>query len=288
MMALRSKVSRCLPGRHRLTACCLWVTLMAGLFPATSLGQTTPTLIEGWLTALDNPSAAGQARPEGSIASGLSDNVPWSHAFALLTEDIDVILQQRRYLSAEMDTLKLTSRLSGHPGTASALDEWQTRLDTLATDTMRTPGRFDLPSLGSQPRQAPAMSKVHAWGVCTPPDWIEVWSLSGVARLNWPRHATLDDVFDALPAEASDKVDASYVISPQGAISRRGIASWNHQDTRLAPGSRIITELPDRQGLTGALAMDDASTAQAILNQQLAELLANFLPGEHCTRWQNQ
>jgi len=273
--------------RQRLFARCMGVALLAAL-PATSLAQSPATLIEGWLAALDNPSAAEQTLGEEGVPGAISTNVPWSHAFALLAEDIDVILQQRRYLSAEMDTLKLTSRLSGHPGIALALGQWQTRLGTLTRNTIRTPGRFDLPSLGSAPRQAPAMSRVHAWGICTPPDWVEIWSLAGVTRLDWPQHASLTDVFAALPAKASDGVDFGYVISPQGEIKRRGMASWNHQDTRLAPGSRIMIELPSRQGLKGALAMDDATLEQAILNQRLPELLASYLPGDHCIRWQNQ
>lgn len=262
-----------------VVACCVSIL---SIFPTASFAQQSPTLINGWLTTLNSPPTLDQ----GTDAA-LNNNVAWSHAFALLHKDVNNILTERRYISAELQSLALRSQIEGDMVIADAVNAWEEELQKLNTNIIRTPGRFDLLALGSAPRKAPSMDIVRLWGICEIPDWIEVWSLNGVTRLNWEQHSNLKEVFQALPRKASAVIDYSYVISPQGQILRRGIASWNYQETPLAPGSRIITELPNRQGLGGALSLYDAYVERDLINQRLPELIATYLPGDHCTTWQN-
>jgi hypothetical protein len=150
----------------------------------------------------------------------------------------------------------------------------------------RTPGRHDLPWLGAHLRQDLPLDQVAHWGLCTPPDWVEVWALDGVHRIDWRHDLSLQQALAALPAAGHARADRAILITPPGLQLSRGIADWNRQATALAPGSRLIIELPHGQGLRGALPFPGTVEEAQWLNQRLPDFLATRLPGDDCTLWE--
>jgi hypothetical protein len=175
---------------------------------------------------------------------------------------------------------------------AEGLKRWQAALRELSDGRVRTPGRFDLPWLGANLRQVPPLAAIAHWGFCAVPEWVEVWSLDGVSRVPWSAELHLADIYRALSSTAR-QADYAALIVPSGEVLRRGVAAWNRQTTPLAPGSRVVFELPGRQGLRGALSFPSTSVAfpgtrveSDLVNRLLPALLTTRLPGDDCPLWQ--
>ena len=255
------------PSALAIAAC-----LMAA--PLIALGQVdSAKLSDGWLDSLSSAPA-----------------VAWSHAFALRQDTAATLEGKRRRLVAELDTLIMRARLGGNgAGRVSGLTAWRQRLAEGESLPARTPGRFDLPWLGAHLRQDPPLAEIALWGSCEPPAWVEIWHLGGVTRLPWRAGMALDGALERLARDADGEVSASvdyaWLITPTGERHRRGIAAWNTQATPLAPGSRVMLELPGPQGLSSALPLSAPQAAGRLINQRLPDYLATRLPGDDCTTW---
>ncbi len=264
----------------------LWgvvVTLALSLVaPLASAQAPAASLVEGWQMTLEQHAAS----------------IPWSHAFALRRDEAAGLAQARQRLIEELQTLHISARAAGQPAVAEGLGRWQAALRGLDDARARTPGRFDLPWLGANLREVPPLSAIAHWGFCTVPDWVEVWSLDGVSRVPWSAELQLVDVYRELSSTAR-QADHAALIVPSGKVRRRGVAAWNRQATPLAPGSRVMFELPGRQGLRGALPFPNTSMAfpstsaafpgtrveSDLVNRLLPALLTTRLPGDDCALW---
>ncbi|MEH6641253.1 hypothetical protein [Vreelandella glaciei] len=218
----------------------------------------------------------------------LAEPVSWSHAYGLLAKDQQHFQQERRYLIEELNTLIISTQVAGNISYRQALVAWQEALRGLEHQPLRSPERLDLPKLGANLREAPLLSRVVNWGACEIPTWVEVWGLQGVTRTAWQPGMTLDTLIHDLTPRDFTSIDYVHLITPQGEVIHRGIAAWNHEETPLAPGSRIAIELPNRQGLRGALPFPGITHELDIINQRLPGVLAAQLPGDQCSQWQVQ
>lgn len=238
------------------------------LVPTLALGQAAqPTLADAWLTWQEARALA----------------VNWQHAYALRRDTAADLAERRRRLIAELGTLGVSARVAGDDHRVAALQAWRDRLAQWDDDRARTPGRHDLPWLGANLRHNPPLSRYVQFGVCEVPAWVEVWSLDGVSRLAWRSGLSLNDVLAGLSGPAARDTDYAVVVSPVGETFRRGVAAWNHQSTPLVPGSRVMLELPTRQGLRAALPFPGTTHEADLINDRLPRLLATRLPGDDCT-----
>ncbi|UYG06076.1 capsule biosynthesis GfcC family protein [Halomonas sp. M4R1S46] len=239
-----------------------WLAVLPGLAQAQS-AATSPTLLEAWL-AWQEERQASQAAP-----------FDWAYSFALRANDALPLEQRRRRLVAELEVLSNTLELARDTDRADALTDWQRGLSSLPAEPARSPERLGLPHLASDLRRNPAMADIAALGTCTPPAWIETWTLEGVDRLRWTPGMSVEQALDALPGSATKGIDRVTLVTPLGETRDLGIAAWNHEGAPLAPGSRLVSLLPER-GLGGTAEGD-------IVNRELAAWLATRLPGDDCT-----
>ncbi|QTF91429.1 capsule biosynthesis GfcC family protein, partial [Halomonas sp. BM-2019] len=209
--------------------------------------------------------------------------VPWQHAVALRHDTAATLERERRFLAHTLGSLVIGARVAGDDRRQAGLQAWQTALAGWDPAAARTPGRFDLPWLGANRRHNPPLASLVHYGVCAPPAWVEVWSLDGVRRLEWSAARQLDDLLAALSPQAARDADWAAVVTPDGRISRRGVAAWNHQATPLVPGSRVLLELPGERGLRAASPFPGTQGERELINDRLPALLATRLPGDACT-----
>lgn len=227
------------------------------------------TLADAWLTV--------EAQRPGPLA--------WQHAFALRDTTAETLPRLRRRLIGDLYTLAVSARVAGNTPQHEGLLAWRARLQSWGDTHIRTPGRLDLPWLAANLRHNPAMERIVHYGVCEPPTWVELWSQAGVMRLDWVPGLSVAQALDALPAAAAEASDVAAIVTPMGIIQRRGIAAWNHEPAPLVPGSRVVLELPSRQGLKGALPFPGTRDELDLINQRLPELLAARIPAEQCRIW---
>ncbi|TDR57236.1 capsule biosynthesis protein GfcC [Halomonas ventosae] len=245
-----------------LAALLALLPLAAQAQPATA----PPTLVEAWLAWQEERQAQGQPPFD------------WAYSYALRESDAAELERRQARLAAELEGLAAVVRAQGKPSTARGLAAWGRNVAEHDTLPARTPEPLGLPALASDLRHNPAMRGISLLGTCTPPAWIEAWTRHGVERLAWQPGMTLDDALAALPAGATRGIDSAVVISPQGVRHERGFAAWNHQAAPLAPGARVVIQLPER-GLGGTREGD-------LINRELAAWLATRLPGEDCSLWE--
>lgn len=239
----------------------------------TALGATTPpaTLANAWLDL--------ERRQPGAIE--------WQHAFALRDTTAETVPRLRRRLIGDLHTLAVSARVAGNAPRQQSLEAWRSHLGEWQDRHIRTPERLDLPWLAANLRHNPPLKRIVHFGVCEAPNWVEVWSLDGVTRLDWVPDMSLEHLRDSLTASAARQSDTAAIVTPLGEVHRRGIAAWNYQPTLLAPGSRVLLELPSRQGLRGALPFPGVGDEVDLINRRLPELLATRVPGERCRVWGN-
>jgi len=235
--------------------------------PVMAQSPATPTtLAEAWLAQLE--------RENGPIA--------WSHSVALHRDSAARLPERRARLVEELTTLVISARVAGNVSLAEGLAAWAAALEDDDPVAARTPGRFDLPWLGANLRQDPPLAALVDWGTCAVPDWVEVWSLAGVTRLPWRPGLSLTQLVSELPREARGRADHAALIDPLGQIRRAGIAAWNRDSDPLAPGSRVMVQLPGPQGLRGALPFPGTTVESELINERLPAYLATRLPGDEC------
>ncbi|MBB3229740.1 capsule biosynthesis GfcC family protein [Halomonas stenophila] len=239
-----------------------WLAMLPGLAQAQPVAAS-PTLLEAWL--------AWQEERQTRQAPAFD----WAYSFALKANDAQGLEQRRRRLVAELEVLSNALALARDSDTADALTDWQRALSSLPALPARSPRRLGLPHLASDLRRNPAMGDIAALGTCQPPAWIETWTLEGVERLPWTPGMTADQALASLPAGATRGIDRVTLVTPLGETRDLGIAAWNHEAAPLAPGSRLVSRLPQR-GLGGTVEGD-------LVNRELAAWLATRLPGDDCT-----
>ncbi|WP_254277468.1 capsule biosynthesis GfcC family protein [Halomonas sp. 3H] len=249
----------------------LFAAGLAGLAIAAAPALAQPpaeptTLAEAWLAVLET-------EPEP---------VTWSHSVALRHATAERLPQQRERLVEELATLVISARVAGNAPLAAGLAAWAEALEADDPTMARTPGRFDLPWLGANLRQDPPLARLAHWGRCDVPDWVEVWSLAGVERRPWRPGLDLAALMDGLPSTAARRADHAAVIDPLGQVRRLGIAAWNRETLPLAPGSRVMVQLPGPQGLRGALPFPGTTIESELINERLPAYLATRLPGDEC------
>lgn len=263
--------------RHRRRLAAALTGLALAVSTAHAQTPAIPTsLAEAWLAVL-------QAE---------NTSVTWSHSVALRQATAVRLPAQRARLVEELNTLVISARVAGNAPLAAALADWAEALKEDDPLMARTPGRFDLPWLGANLRHDPPLDTLAHWGLCEVPSWLEVWTLAGVERLPWQPGLDLTALVGGLPAAATQRADHAVVIDPIGGVSRLGIAAWNQESTVLAPGSRVMVQLPGAQGLRGALPgaslfpgasfFPGTDVESGLINERLPEYLATRLPGEAC------
>ncbi|APE32085.1 hypothetical protein BOX17_14665 [Halomonas aestuarii] len=253
---------------HRTTllaALLAMLPLVAEAQPATA----PPTLVEAWLAWQEE----NQARDQPPF--------DWAYSYALRANDAADLDARQARLVAELEGLAAVVTARGDRQSARGLAAWAQALALALAEhdalPARSPEALGLPALASDLRRNPAMANITLLGTCAPPAWIEAWTRNGVERLAWQPGMRLDTALAALPAGATRGIDTAVVITPQGERHERGIAAWNHQNAPLAPGARIVVQLPER-GLGGTREGD-------LINRKLAAWLATRLPGDDCMLW---
>lgn len=258
-------VVRQTPLRRRLSLALAGLAMAAT--PALAQTPAAPsTLAEAWLAQLE------------------TDNSPliWSYSVALRQDTAATLPARQGRLLAELDTLMASATIAGNVALAAGLVSWRQALADDAPLTGRTPGRVDLAWLGANLRSNPPLASLTHWGHCQVPGWVEVWGLDGVERRPWRGGLDLTQLVNALPAAAIQNADTVAVIDPLGQIRRLGIAAWNRDNTPLAPGSRLMVQLPSRQGLRSALPFPGTTVESDLINARLPAYLATRLPGDSC------
>ncbi len=181
--------------------------------------------------------------------------------------------QQRQgiRLQEELATLINWNTLVGHTVMANGLTQWQHTVAQQREQTGRTPARADLAALLAAPRHDPPLTSLAAIGHCAVPDWVELWHFGGVTRHRWSPNLTLQKLLRQRPRSEWTEAEYAWLITPQGAPQRVGIAAWNAGDSPLVAGSRIVLALP------GAVQEVDW------INRSLPNFLATRLPGDACS-----
>ncbi|WP_019623636.1 capsule biosynthesis GfcC family protein [Thioalkalivibrio thiocyanoxidans] len=240
-------------------------------------------LAAGLLALAPYVGSAEQEPAEESLADSwvtwqdeLSEPIDWAYGFALRSRDVRPIEHERRRILAEIELIGQTMDVGGRPEVAQALDTWSQTVDAMdASPQVRSAERLDLPWLLANLRHAPAQTDIEHMGYCTPPDWVELWSLDGVDRHEWTPGMTLQDVLDKPSRAALRGTDTAAVVTPLGEVHVFGVAPWNREDTTIAPGTRVMAHLHVR---------DLGSSVEGdLLNQRLPRFLATRLPGDNCT-----
>lgn len=245
-----------------LAALLVSLPLIAQAQPATP----PPTLVEAWLAWQEERQTKDQPPFD------------WAYSFALRTGDAAELKGQQLRLTAELEALAAVVAASGEPRTVQGLAAWGQAVAGQDALPARSPESLGLPELASDLRHNPAIAGITLLGTCAPPTWIEAWTRLGVERLAWQPGMMLDDALAALPDGAVRDIDSAVVISPQGERHERGIAAWNHQTAPLAPGARVVVQLPER-------GLGDTREGE-VINRELAAWLATRLPGEECVLWE--
>ena len=258
MVVIRRHIRRCLAAAGAVL-----------LLPGAAYSDTPGALSDAWLRGLAQ-------QQEAAV---------WSHAVVARQETRERMPHHQRRLVAELDTLVASARLAGAGQLGQGLAEWRAQVAQAGQDTLRTPGRHDLPWIAADLRRDLPLSQVAHFGLCTPPSWVEVWHHRGITRVDWQPAMTLRDAVERLPQAAWASANQAVVITPTGKRLSRGVATWNRETAALAPGSRIMLALPEAQGLRTALPFPGTVEEASWVNRELPEFLATRLPADQCTLW---
>ncbi|MBW6391936.1 capsule biosynthesis GfcC family protein [Billgrantia antri] len=195
---------------------------------------------------------------------------PAAYSYFLLERQQQAEQRRARRLHEELTTLIDWHDLSGRTDLARGLEAWQATIDELQSAPARTPARADLAALLAAPRHDPMLASLAAVGHCDVPDWVELWHFGGVTRHQWAPELSLRDVLNKQADSQWARADEAWLITPQGAPRRIGVAAWNASDAPLVPGTRI------------ALALAEPVQEAAWVNRALPGFLATRLPGDTC------
>ncbi|WP_104203653.1 capsule biosynthesis GfcC family protein [Billgrantia saliphila] len=199
--------------------------------------------------------------------------LPEAPAYSYYLLERDRLPQQRQgiRLQEELATLIDWNTLDGRTAMANGLKQWQHAVALHRERTGRTPARADLAALLASPRHDPTLTSLAEIGHCAVPDWVELWHFGGVIRQRWSPNLTLQALIRQRPRADWAAAEYAWLITPQGAPRRIGIAAWNAGDAPLVAGSRIVLTLP------GAVQEADW------VNRTLPNFLATRLPGDTCS-----
>lgn len=252
---------------HRALCLTIAVGVLSGCASGYRSTAHTPTS-PATLPDAGNPAPLQRLANQGTLghlqATWPADALP----FALLAHDTPRSHDTGVRLMHEITTLRRAARLRGDATTQGALAQWR-RVIMAQQDAPRRsrtlPDRDRLP-----------LSELAHWGYCLPPDWIEVWGATGVARQPWTPSLTLAGV----AASASHLTPThAWHVPPQGEPRRHGIAPWNREPVELRPGSRVVVEWPAQQPAMGV------NVERHWVNERLPRWLATQLPGDECRSW---
>lgn len=195
---------------------------------------------------------------------------PPAYSYYLLERQQQAEQRRARRLQEELTTLVDWYALNGRVDLARGLEAWQAAIAELQSAPARTPARADLAALLAAPRHDPALASLAAVGHCDVPDWVELWHFGGVTRHRWSPGVSLRELLRQQPDAHRAGADEAWLIAPQGAPRRVGVAAWNASDAPLVPGSRI------------ALALAESVQEADWVNRALPDFLATRLPGDTC------
>ncbi|WP_010628677.1 capsule biosynthesis GfcC family protein [Halomonas sp. KM-1] len=212
----------------------------------------TPTLSRLWLEQPTQPEASALA-------------------YYLLHVDREAQRHQGLRLGEELTTLADWHALAGHAELSRGLHEWRTRIEELQAHPSRTLARADLAALLASPRHDPALDSLAAAGTCALPDWVEFWHFGGVTRQRWQPGMDLRGLLRERSRGHWSAADEAWVLPPQGAPRRVGVAAWNAGNLPLAAGSRVVLIFPDP--------VQEATW----VNRALPDYLATRLPSDACS-----
>ena len=253
----------------RIAAWCQRGAMLAALLAPPALAQPITQLSDAWVNVLGETPGA----------------IDWGHAVATRRATLEALPAQQARLQAELDTLVASARLGGRNGLSRGLAAWRQAIADADLERSRTPGRHDLPWIAADLRRDLPMTDVASLGHCEPPRWVEVWHLRGITRVHWHSQMTLAETLGGMPDSTTKRINRAAVITPIGEIQVRGIADWNREVTGLAPGARVVLQLPEAQDLRAALPFPGTVEEAGWVNQALPEFLATRLPGEECQLW---
>ncbi len=194
-------------------------------------------------------------------------------------------------LSAEIELIAARYAVGAPEGSSRAayvegLHAWQRYLDQGRQQgeprsvLARLPGQLNpLTDMRDGPRAiriAPGM----VIGACQAPRDVVILDASGVHQRQWSPGLTLDALIDERrAADSLGQAARASLVTPQGQVLTRPIASWNRltrgaADLPVAPGASLVIHTPG------------IDTAQQWVNEALPQWLASRLPGENCHSWQ--
>ncbi|RAH38205.1 hypothetical protein C9J49_007220 [Halomonas sp. SL1] len=199
----------------------------------------------------------------------------WAYSFALRQDDAAEMADQRARLIAEIDGLGPVLAAGGQRQLPDTLARWAQQLRDMPAKPARSAEPLGLLTLAGALRRNPPMADIATFGTCRPPEWVEAWTLAGVKRIAWRPGLTVSSLLDQLPAADTRSLDTISLVSPRGETRILGVAAWNRQNAALAPGARIVAQLPEH------------SLEARLINRELAAFLATRLPGDDCTLWPN-
>ncbi|MCE8015047.1 hypothetical protein HOP62_03030 [Halomonas sp. MCCC 1A17488] len=195
---------------------------------------------------------------------------PPAYSYYLLERQQEPQQRRARRLREELATLIDWYSLAGRSDMARGLAAWQAAIVELQAAAGRTPARADLAALLASPRHDPSLASLAAVGHCDVPEWVELWHFGGVTRHRWTPGMSLRELLRQQPDAHRAGADEAWLIAPQGAPRRLGVAAWNAGDAPLVPGSRV------------AIALPEPVQESDWVNRALPDFLATRLPGDAC------
>lgn len=174
---------------------------------------------------------------------------------------------RKQALFAQVDNLIWRVQAVGQHSLATALSQWRRHIGN--ANAYRTPGHWGPAALLSSP-QAVAIESIAAVGACSIPNWIEIWSATGVKRVPWQPDMQLNTLLLSHAGMGAAGTGSVTLITPYGAAVERAIEPWKQHGETLSPGMRVIVPMPL------------GPQASTWLAQALAAFLAHLQPGDDC------
>lgn len=206
--------------RKSLTAALLCVAPFAFLHAHTAAAAQKSSLIDAWL-----------ALPH-------LDQVAWPYAFMRARSTDASEMAKRADLFDQFDQLTWRFKKLGYGELAKTVARWKTQL--AKTEHYRLPGDWSPAWLMAHPHQQPPVTRVAAIGYCAVPETVQVWDVGGVHRVDWKPGLHLSGLLRQDSKLTGGRTDEVAVVWPSGHIDHYGVAAWNHADTALTPGTRVV------------------------------------------------
>lgn len=229
---------------------------VAGVMPKFSLVALALSLLVGCASGTITP-----LQPQSRV--WLPDSAPATKAESapLSATRAERAALQIVQLTGELHSLHVSARIAGATDVAQAMIRWRATLAGLA-----------MAQSGGDVVGDKSISAAACHHALTPP--VEVWSLAGVQRLPATGATRLESLLAQLPDAAFRGIDHATLLRPDGTRERLGVASWNRSRQQIAPGSRLLVELPDSRSPLGRSLFPGADEQRQLVNRQLPELLA--------------